>query len=208
MPQENRLTARQREVLAYVKRRLRESGFAPTIQEIGAHFGFKSTNSVREHLRLIEKKGFLRKEPGRFRALTLVGPDSDHVSSVRVPVLGRIAAGLPIVATQDVETMLDLPLGLFHGAGLFALRVKGDSMSGAGILSGDFAVLATKPEVRDGAIAAVVIEDEATLKRVYKKSGSLVLRAENQAFADIEIPAIDSERARVVGQLVGVIRAI
>lgn len=163
---------------------------------------------MREHLRLIEKKGFLRKEPGRFRALTLVGPNSDDVSSVRVPVLGRIAAGLPIVATQDAETILDLPVSLFHGVGLFALRVKGDSMSGAGILSGDFAVLATKPEVKDGAIAAVVIEDEATLKRVYRKAGSLVLRAENPAFADIEIPAVHSERARVVGQLVGIIRAV
>jgi repressor LexA len=208
MPQRNHLTARQNEVLAFVKERQRQSGFAPTLQEIAAHFGFKSTNSVREHLRLIEKKGFLHKEPGRSRALTVVDTNENDVNSVRVPVLGRIAAGQPIVATQEVDTMLDLPAKLFHGVDLFALRVKGDSMSGAGILSGDFAVFDAIPEIKDGAIAAVVIEDETTLKRVYRRSAGLVLQAQNPAFADIEIPIADSQRARVIGLLIGIVRAI
>lgn len=208
MPQRNHLTARQEEVLAFVKKRQHQSGFAPTIQEIGAHFGFKSTNSVREHLRLIQKKGFLHKEPGRSRALTVVDTNAGDVNLIRVPILGRIAAGQPIVATQDAETTLDLPAMLFHGADMFALRVKGDSMSGAGILSGDLAVLDATPEVRDGAIAAVVIEDEATLKRVYRRPEGLVLKAENPAFADIEISAADSRCARVIGMLIGIFRTI
>lgn len=208
MPQKGALTARQEQVLSFIKERLRQSGFAPTIQEIAANFGFKSTNSAREHLRLIEKKGFLRKEPGRYRALSVPHTCLEEMKPIRVPVLGRVAAGPPIVAIQDANKVLDVPAGLFRGGGLFALRVRGDSMSGAGILSGDLAVLDRKPEISEGNIGAVVIGDEATLKRVYRKPDGLVLRADNPAFSDIKIPAADSDSVRVIGELVGIIRTL
>lgn len=208
MPQKGALTTRQEQVLSFIKERLHQNGFAPTIQEIAAHFAFKSTNSAREHLRLIEKKGFLRKEPGRYRALSIPHVHAEESPPIQVPVLGRVAGGPPIVAIQDVDRVLDVPAGLFRGGGLFALRVRGDSMSGVGILNGDFAVLDRKPEISQGNIGAVVIGDEATLKRVYRRPDGLVLRAENPAVSDISVPAVDSERVRVIGELVGIIRTL
>jgi repressor LexA len=204
-----RLTARQKEVLAFVEDRQRRTGFAPTLQETAKHFGFRSPNSVRQHFRLIEKKGFVHRVPGRSRALVVVRFDGGGESdSVRVPLLGRIPAGHPLVAHEDTETLLTLPAHLFRGSQLFALRVHGNSMKGAGILNGDVAVLDAAPEVRDGAIAAVLIEDEATLKRVYRRPEGLLLKAENPTFRDIEVAASEAQRARVVGVLVGVVRKV
>src|SRR5579862_3674332 len=152
MPNRGCLTPRQNEVLAFVEESQRLSGFAPTLQEMATHFGFKSPNSVRQHLQLIERKGLLHREPGRSRALVVVDKQVAASSLIRVPVLGKIAAGEPILTAEDPETTLDLPASLFRGSDLFALRVKGDSMVGAGILSGDLAVLDAARETRDGAI--------------------------------------------------------
>lgn len=137
-----RLTPRQKQVLAFVKNRQRETGFAPTIQETATHFGFKSPNSVRQHLRLIERKGFVHRVPRRSRALVVVKVNArEEADSVRVPLLGRIPAGIPAIAYEEAEEVLTLPAHLFRGGQFFALRVRGDSMKGAGILNGDIAVL-------------------------------------------------------------------
>lgn len=209
MSQTAKLTARQEEVLAFVEERQRQTGFAPTLQETAEHFGFKSPNSVREHLRLIEKKGLVHRIPGRSRALVLVRAERqiDH-DSLRVPLLGRIPAGHPVPAHQETETLLTLPAYLFRGTQLFALRVHGASMKGAGILNGDIAILDAATEVHDGAIAAVLIEDEATLKRVYRNRKGLVLKAENPAFRDIQVASNEAQRVRVIGLLVGVVRKV
>ena len=203
------LTVRQEQVLGYYKDYQRQTGFLPTLQEAADHFGFKSRNAVRQHLRLIEKKGAVHRVPGRARALEFVRPDgrNDPVS-VRVPLLGNIAAGNPVIAHQDAEALLDLPIHLFRGSQLFALHVKGISMKDAGILDGDIAVLDGGREIKEGAIAAVLIEDETTLKRVYHTREGLVLKAENQAFRDIKITASEAQRARVLGWLVGIIRKV
>jgi repressor LexA len=203
------LTARQRQVLAFVEDQQRQTGVTPTLQETAKHFGFKSPNSVREHLRLIEKKGFVHRVPGRSRGLVVARPDrGDQLDSVRVPLLGRIPAGYPNVAHEDTEALLTLPAHLFRGSQLFALRVHGTSMRGAGILDGDIAVLDAMAELHNGAIAAVLIEDEATLKRVYRRPNGLLLKAENSTFRDITVFASDADRARVLGVLVGVVRKI
>jgi len=209
MSSTERLTVRQRQVLAFVEDRQQQTGFAPTLQETATHFGFKSPNSVRQHLRLMEKKGFVHRVPGRSRTLTVVrrdGPGDPDL--VRVPLLGRIPAGNPVVAHEEAETLLTLPAHLFRGSQLFALRVHGDSMQGAGILNGDIAVLDAKPEVKDGGIAAVLIEDEGTLKRVYRRPEGLLLKAENPAFRDLEVAAREADRARILGVLVGVVRKV
>ncbi len=181
------LTTRQEQVLAFYQNRLRETGFAPTLQEAADHFGFKSLNSVRQHLCLIEKKGFVHRLSGRSGALVLDRQETlGDSGSVHVPLLGRISAGPPAVAQEDIDAVLALPANLFRGERLFALRVRGTSMNGAGILDGDFAVLDAKPEVRNGAIAAVRIDDDATLKRVYRSRNELSLKAENPAFPKLE----------------------
>ena len=203
------LTARQMEVLAFVKDRHRETGLIPTIQETARHFGFKSPNSVQQHFRLIEKKGFIHRVPGRSRGLVVVRPEGGgDLDSVRVPLLGRIPAGHPVFAHEDTEALLTLPAGIFHGGCLFALRVHGTSMEGAGILDGDIAVLDSMKEVKDGVIAAILIEDEATLKHVYRRPEGLLLKAENPMFRDIEVSPSAAERARVLGALVGVVRKV
>jgi repressor LexA len=209
MPQIGELTARQREVLAFFEDRQRQTGLVPTLQETADHFGFKSANAVRQHLRLIEKKGFAHRVPRRSRALVVVRHDvRGDPDLVRVPLLGRIPAGNPTLAVEDTEALLTLPTLLFKETGLFALRVHGSSMMGAGIFDGDIAVLDTKSEVKDGMIAAVLIEEETTLKRICRRPKGLLLKAENPAFRDIEIPLDAAARVRVMGVLVGIVRRV
>lgn len=209
MPGPAALTSRQEQVLAFYQNQQRETGFIPTLQETADHFGFKSPNSVRQHLSLIEKKGFLHRLPGRSRALVLARQENlDDSDSVQVPLLGRISAGVPVVVQEDMEALLTLPVHLFRGDRLFALRVRGTSMNGAGILDGDIAVLDAKREVTNGAIAAVRIEDDATLKRIYRRRNELSLKAENPAFPEIKVPSRDAQRVQILGLLIGILRKI
>jgi len=122
--------------------------------------------------------------------------------------MGRIAAGRPILAAEERDSAIELPESLFRGSELFALRVHGDSMSGIGILDGDLAVLDSVPEVRNGAIGGVQIEDEATLKRIYRNRQGLVLKSENPSFPEIVIRKPDSRQIRVIGALIGILRTI
>ena len=208
MPISAALTSRQQQILSFIQDRHREAGLVPTLQEIATHFGFRSPNSVRQHLRLIEKKGFVRRLPGRSRALVLVRHEQNAADSVRVPLLGRIPAGLPGIAEETAEEMLPLPAQLFHGSALFALHVHGSSMTGAGILDGDIAILDAKLEVKTGSIAAVLVENEATLKRVYRTPDELSLKAENPSFADIKVSAKAAKFLKILGVLIGVVRKI
>jgi repressor LexA len=203
------LTDRQKEILAFIEERQRTAGFAPTLKETAAHFGFRSENSVRQHLRLIENKGRVKRVPHRSRALVVKRIKGQaRFGFVRVPLLGNIAAGNPLWATEKFESVLEFPAQLFRGNELFALRVKGQSMEGAGILGGDLAILDAALEVRSGGIGAVLIEDEATLKYVHRGKRRLVLKAANPVFPDIEVDLDRLNRVRVMGSLVGVVRSI
>ncbi len=201
------LTDRQAEVLGFVQSRQRLSGVPPTLDEICAHFGFSSANSAREHLRLIQKKGYLQRDFGKPRAIHVArGPNRRESDVIRVPLLGRIPAGEPFTAVEEVEELLVLPRGRFRGERLFALRVYGESMIGAGILDRDIAVLDSACQPADGGIAAVLIEEEATLKRIYRSKTGLKLVAENPAFPDRTIPRSRLASVRVAGGLVGLLR--
>ena len=201
------LTDRQAEVLAFVQARQRGEGMSPTLDEICTHFGFSSPNAAREHLRLIQKKGYLERAVGKPRAIRVAQSTSSRGTDVvRVPLLGRIPAGEPGSAVEDVEEILPLPRGKFCGGRLFALRIRGESMIGAGILDGDIAVLSADGQPADGSIAAVVFDDEATLKRLYRWKGGLRLVAENPAFPDRNIPRARLASVRVAGVFVGLIR--
>ena len=202
------LTDRQAEILAYIQKREHDGGLIPTLDEIRTHFGFSSANAVREHLRLIEKKGYLQLSAGRPRAIRLARNDNhDWADVVRVPVLGRIPAGEPCSAIEEVESVLALPREHFRAGKLFALRVKGESMVGAGILDGDFAVLDASRETADGQIAAVVFDEEATLKRVFRTRAGIRLVAENPDFAPRDVPNRHLESLRIAGVYVGLLRA-
>ena len=203
------LTARQEEILKFYSDRQQQTGILPTLQEVADHFGFKSRNAVREHLRLLELKGAIRRIHTRARALEILSRDIRKDPGVaRVPLLGTIPAGNLSAAFEDAEEVLNLQTGLFRGHHPFALHVRGTSMEEAGILNGDIAVLDESLEAEQGAIAAVLIEDEATLKRVYHTLGAVVLKAENPSFPDIEIGANEAQEPRVLGVLVGILRRI
>lgn len=203
------LTQRQQEVFQFLVTFKEKNAQAPTIQEICQHFGFKSPTSAQQHLNLIEKKGFLTKRPRTARSIQLSEESSEVkvAPSLKVPLLGRIPAGPPAYALEFVEDTLVLPRRFFRGRDLFALRVEGDSMIGAGIFDNDIAVLSGRPDFRDGEIAAVVIDEEATLKRVYHDPAGLRLHAENHKYKDRIVSAGDEKACRVAGILVGTLRA-
>jgi repressor LexA len=203
----NPLTQRQSQIYSFLQEYQRREGATPTLQEICKHFRFKSINAAREHLRLIERKGLLQRAPGRPRAIKLaIKLAETSQASVSVPLLGRIAAGQPSLALEEIEDTLPLPRRLFRGKRLFALRVRGDSMIGAGIFDGDVAVLDAEREVRDGEIAAVVFEGDATLKRIFKTSKGLRLHAENPSIPDRFVWGNEHNSIQIAGVLVGTMR--
>ena len=202
------LTQRQDEIYQFLLDQRDECGVCPTQEEIRQHFGFSSQNSVQEHLRLLEQKGFIKRNPRKARSIQLTAPGERHDVNdlVRVPLVGWIPAGNPAFAIECQEEMLSLSKKLFRGKSLFALRVKGDSMTGAGIFEGDLAVFSSERDWRNGMIAAVIVDEEATLKRVYRTAQGLKLKAENPAFPDRVISKSALHTCRVAGMLVGTIR--
>ncbi|HPP74718.1 MAG TPA: transcriptional repressor LexA, partial [Armatimonadota bacterium] len=172
------LTKRQREVLQMIAEYVRREGRPPSIPEIAAHFGMSSPNGVAKHLAALEAKGAIEKGKGA-RAIRLADwvMQSESPDVSYAPVLGRIAAGEPILAAEYAEDMIPLPKSMFAGVdSAFLLEVKGDSMIEDGILSGDYVLIAKNLGIRNGDIAAVRIEDEATVKRVYREGRQVRLQ--------------------------------
>ena len=202
----NKLTPRQRQVFDFVRTCVEETGSAPTLEEISGHFNFRSTNSVRQHLSLIARKGYLKLLPGRARGIRLTHESIPPWSVVLAPLMGRIAAGDPIGAIENIEAGIPVPSELWRGNDLFALRVHGDSMTGAGIYDGDIAIVNAQPLAANGQIAAVVIGDDITLKRFYRSVEGIRLHAENSNYADLHFCRADSDAIRIAGVLVGTLR--
>ena len=201
------LTDPQRQVFEFVQTHSEETGSAPTLEEICRQFRFKSTNSAREHLRLIEKKGYLERQPNRARGIRVTHGRSPKGEIVRVPLVGHIAAGNPLDAMEEVEANIPLPRGFWRGDKLFALRVRGDSMVGAGIFDGDMAIVNVQAEVADGEIAAVVVGGDTTLKRVFRSTDGVRLHAENPIYQDQVFDQTDADTIRIAGVLVGTLRS-
>lgn len=202
------LTKRQQQVLHFVEEHVADVGAPPTLDEICRHFRFKSPNAAREHIRLIAQKGYLQRQPHRARGIRLGREDSALGDLVRVPLLGRIVAGNPTDAVANVEVRIPLPRALWRGGNLFALRVGGSSMEGAGIYDGDIAVLNAQAEAANGEIAAVLISEDTTLKRVFRTANGLRLHAENSDFPDLIFDGSAAASLRIAGVLVGILRVV
>ena len=202
------LTDKQSKIYEFIGAWQMENGYPPTQKEIRDHFGFGSLNAVRSHLALIEKKGYIRLNCGKARGIQLASLPVPIFRQQEnfIPLLGSIAAGVPIWAEQNFEDHLPIPPSLFGGGELFALHVFGDSMTGAGIRNGDIAVIQRRDSVENGEIAAVLIEQEVTLKRVYLSSESLVLKSANPAFEDLKYAAGKSDLIRILGRYRGIVR--
>jgi len=203
------LTRRQGEVLAFVVDHQARTGAPPTLAEICGRFGFASDNAARQHLRLIERKGLLTKVPNAARGLRL--PQAIPVrftGTVRVPLVGRVAAGRPVTAVENIDGYVALDSNMFRGKVLFALRVNGDSMRGAGIHDGDLVIVREQSRAAPGEIVVALLGDEATVKRYGERAGGVVLHPENPAFEDIVVTGDRMEAFSLVGKVIGVMRKL
>jgi repressor LexA len=204
-PAEPQLTARQRRILEFISEAIRERGYPPTVREIGEAVGLTSSSSVHAQLANLERRGLLHKDPTKPRAMTLSEPRAEYVV---VPLVGRIAAGAPVLADEHVEEYLTVPMGFAAGADHFALRVQGDSMVGAGILDGDVVIVRAIADAGDGDIVAALLpgpaEDEATVKRLKRTKGRVLLMPENPAYE----PAEMDPEGRLLGTVVAVLRRL
>ena len=193
-------TGRQAEILAFIEDHVERHGYPPTVREIGQGVGLASPSTVHRHLEKLEKSGHLRRDPSKPRAM-LVGSQGARRSqaappAMTLPLVGAVAAGAPILADEHVEDHVAAPF-----AADYLLRVKGDSMINAGILDGDLVAVRQQQDARDGQIVVALLEDEATVKRVFREPGGVRLEAENPAYDPIRGTDI-----RVIGRVVGVMR--
>src|SRR5215217_2821995 len=190
MASEQAITARQERILAFIADTVQRRGYPPTVREIGDAVGLTSSSSVHSQLANLERKGLLHRDPTKPRAIGL-SPDDSRPDAAVVPLVGRIAAGFPLMAEQNVEEYLPVPMGFVDGADHFALRVVGDSMIGAGIFDGDVVIVRQQDDADSGDIVVALLpgvaEDEATVKRLSRKGSSIVLVAENPAFEPFEM---------------------
>ena len=195
------LTKRQADVLNVIRRSISDSGYPPTRAEIAQVLGFKSANAAEEHLKALARKGAIEMVPGASRGIRLPGPDG-------LPLVGRVAAGAPVLAAEHIEEHIQLPPHFFRPEAHFLLRVKGDSMTDAGILDGDLLAVHNTPEARNGQIVVARINDEVTVKRLRRanrRSRQLQLLPENDAYDPIEVDLRNDDFA-IEGLSVGVLR--
>ena len=198
------LTDRQREVLDFLGESIRKRGYPPTLREIGSHFGIRSTNGVNDHLRALEKKGFLHREDLKSRALRPVMTDDRFVE---VPVLGRVAAGQPLLAVQNYEDTVKIDRFFIGGSReVFALRVKGDSMIEAGIFDDDYVFIRKQIQAAPGEIVVAMIGDEATVKRYYPEGDNIRFQPANAAMSPIIVRKRDFRSVNLLGVVIGVYR--
>lgn len=177
----------QMKILAYIKEEIEQKGYPPSVREICQAVGFKSTATVHGHLNALEQRGYIRRDATKPRALEVV--DSPRGRSV--PLVGKVAAGQPILAQENIEEYLVLPQDMSgRGDDLFALRVEGDSMIEAGILSGDIVIVRRQSNAENGDIVVAMIEDEATVKRIYYEKKQVRLQPENSAMEPIYAPNV------------------
>lgn len=209
MTERTELTTRQRQVLDYILTTVQSRGYPPSVREIGDAVGLSSPSTVHSHLSGLVKAGYIKKDPSKPRAIEVLDTYDDGSLSrapVRdVPLVGRIAAGSPILADEDIEEIYPLPTELVGNDPVFMLLVRGDSMIDVGIFDGDYVVVKRQPVARDGQIVAALIEgEEATVKRFQRLDGRVVLRAENAQYP----PMVFTEGVEILGVVVALLRRI
>ncbi len=202
------LTEKQRLVFNFINQSIRERGFPPTVSEIQAEFSIKSPTGVVNHLRAIERKGYVRIHPQVARGIELLVKENLLESETyrSLPLVGRIAAGTPVLAVENIETNIVFDRDFCRGAN-FMLRVKGDSMVNAGIVDGDYVLVKQQFSAESGEIVVALVDDEATVKRFFKEKGKITLKPENDAFPPLIIEP-RQEGFRIIGKVVGLYRVI
>jgi repressor LexA len=215
------LTQRQQMVLDFIRQSIHDRGYPPTLREIGARMGIRSTNGVNDHLRALERKGYLTREDMKSRALrpTNLGQQSlgdvvvdavaNDIDMMEIPVLGRVAAGLPLLAEEHVIDTVRIDRTLLKGGReVFGLKVQGDSMMDAGILSGDYIFVKKQLTAQRGEIVVALIGDEATVKYYFPEKDHVRFQPANKNMAPIYVRAADFKPTMLLGVVVGVFRRV
>ncbi len=203
------LTKRQREILDFILSEIARKGYPPSVREIGSAVGLSSSSTVHSHLAALEKKGYLRRDPTKPRALEVLdhrprdfGPIQSR--TLNVPLVGRVAAGEPILAQENIEDVLPLPIDFASDDGCFLLRVQGESMIEAGILDGDVLIVRQQQTADNGDIVVAILDGEdATVKRFFRYGDRIVLKPENRA-----MEPIIAREVSIVGKVIGLIRKL
>ncbi len=201
----NELTKKQMELLDFLRDFFLKRGFPPTIREIASHFGLKGPRGPQKMLNILEKKGYIRKIPGGSRAIEILGFSLGDV--IRIPIVGRVRAGKPILAIENVEGYLHFDRNLLSSEDVFLLRVQGDSMIGAHIQDGDFALVKPQSNAENGEIVVALIEDEATIKRIFKERDLIRLEPANPNMEPIVVKK-GEKKVTIVGKVIGIFRKI
>lgn len=199
-----KLTSRQAEILTFIKHCLDDNGYPPTRAEIAQALGFKSPNAAEEHLKALARKGAIEMTPGASRGIRIPGYEPNNTEE-GLPVIGRVAAGAPILAQQNVEDSCRINPEFFHPKADYLLRVRGMSMKDIGIIDGDLLAVHTTREAHNGQIVVARIDDEVTVKRFKREGNKVWLIAENPEFAPIEVN-LEEQELIIEGLSVGVIR--
>lgn len=200
------LSQRQIDILEFIKQEIQKKGYPPAVREIGEAVGLLSTSTVHGHLQTLEDKGYIRRDPTKPRAIEILDSSSNVLDSkkvVHIPIVGRVTAGQPILAVENIEGTFPLPTDLVRHDNVFMLRVQGESMIEAGILDDDLIIVRQQNEARNGEIVVALIGDEATVKRFYKERTLIRLQPENSAMEPIY-----SQDVSILGKVMGVFRTI
>lgn len=198
-----KISAKQQEILEYIKQEILHKGYPPAVREICEAVHLKSTSSVHSHLETLEKNGYIRRDPTKPRAIEIIDDcfNLTRREMTQVPVIGRVAAGQPILAQENIEDYFPIPMELMPNAESFMLKVKGESMINAGILDGDNVLVAQQDTARNGDIVVALIDDSATVKTFYKEEGHVRLQPENDTMDPIIV-----DDCTILGKVFGVFR--
>ena len=199
------ISRRQEQILDYIKAETETQGYPPSVREIGRAVGLKSTSTVHGHLAQLERKGYIRRDSSKPRAIEVLPAAGilPRSASVTVPLVGRVTAGLPVLAVENIEDYFPLPKDFGAQGALFMLRVAGDSMIEAGILDGDYVIVRQQENAENGEIVVALLEDEATVKRFFKEHDKIRLQPENSFMEPIIV-----DNASILGKVTGLVRRI
>jgi repressor LexA len=199
------LTETQQKVFDFLKNFLRKKGYPPTLREVASHFGLKGPRGPQKTLQILERKGYLRKTPGDSRAIEILGFPPLRGQTLSLPIVGKVTAGEPILAIENIEGYVNLDRTLVSSENVFLLRVEGDSMIEAHIQDGDFALVQPQSHAENGEIVVALVDDEATIKRIFKQRDFIRLEPANPKMEPIVIKK-GEKKVSIVGKVVGIFR--
>ena len=200
---DGKVSAKQQEILEYIKETILKKGYPPSVREICEAVHLKSTSSVHSHLETLEENGYIRRDPTKPRTIEVLDDNFNLTrrEMVNIPVLGTVAAGQPILAQENIENYFPIPAELLPNQQTFMLRVKGDSMINAGIFNGDQIIVAQQETAENGEIVVALLDDSATVKRFFKENGHFRLQPENDAMEPILTDSV-----QILGKVIGLMR--